>query len=115
MGQYSEVSICALFKTQKGAKKAKQQVEKFDEYLKEKLADKEFYTEIGSIKLKNKMVMVELSSGREQNATWQAEQMFNMIKETSKEELEEFSAEQVVPENIIWYNAEDARINENEG
>lgn len=107
MGQFSEVSIYANFKTKKGANKAAKQVENLDEYLKNKLSDKEFYTEVGTVKVTDKEISFELSSGRVSNAKWQAEQIFDMLKETSKGELEEFSAEQIVPENIIWWNADE--------
>jgi len=107
MGQFSEVSIYANFKTKKGANKAAKQVEKLDEYLKKKLPDKEFYTEVGTVKVTDKQISIELSSGRVSNAQWQAEQIFEMLKETYKGEMEEFSAEQVIPENIIWWNADE--------
>lgn len=108
MGQFSAVVITAVFDNAKTAKKAENQVaNNFTKYLKKKLKDKDFDVNITLADANDCELNIELDSGRAQNAVWQSEQVFEMLKDLYGANLDEFSAEQVIPESIIYYNKED--------
>jgi len=108
MGQFSAVVMTAVFDNAKTAKQAQKQVENnFTKYLKKKLVEKDFDVNITKAESDGVILEIELDSGRAQNAQWQAEQVFEMLKDLYGANLDEFTAEQVIPENIIYYNKED--------
>ena len=79
---------------------------RFNEYLTKKLKEKgkeEFFTNLFRIEQNDTTVEIDVDSGRSQNAEWQSEQLLEFFKKEYKNELDSFSAEMMIPENIIYY------------
>jgi hypothetical protein len=110
MGVFTEGRITACFDTIETANEFKVIAENFEDYLLGYLDNKDFSVSIDEVRIDDKdmIVYVNLSSGRYQNAQWQCEQIFDMGKRKYKENMYEFSADLICPENIIyWTNGDD--------
>ena len=106
MGQYAQGKVWARFDTDEAAGNYADDVENFEDYL-AKVMIKDFDTNIIDFETTGNEISIELDSGRVQNAEWQLEQLFNMAKDKYKDELEEFSADIILPENHIFYEKGD--------
>ena len=106
MGQYAQGKVWARFDTDDSAGNYADDVEKFVEYLSKKMI-KDFDTNIIDFETTGNEITIDLDSGRVQNAEWQLEQLFEMAKDKYKDELEEFSADIILPECIIFYEKGD--------
>tara|TARA_R110000824_G_scaffold314000_4_gene500854 strand:+ start:1624 stop:1950 length:327 start_codon:yes stop_codon:yes gene_type:complete len=102
MGQYTQGKVRAIFATDEAAGNYADDVENFEDYL-AKVMIKDFDTNIIDFETTGNEITIELDSMRYPNAEWQLEQLFEMAKAKYKEELEEFSADILSPECIIFY------------
>jgi hypothetical protein len=110
MGVFTEGRITACFDEIEKAKEFIIIVENFEDYLEGYLGNKDFSVSIDEVTIdKDDMIVyVNLSSGRYPNAQWQCDQIFEMGKRKYKENMYEFSADLICPENIIcWTNGDD--------
>ena len=110
MGVFTEGRITASFDDIEKAKEFKLMVENFEDYLFGYLGNKDFSISIHEVRIDDKdmIVYVDLCSDAYQNAWWQCEQIFEMGKRKYKENMYEFFADLICPENIIyWTNDED--------
>ena len=100
MGQFTDGDVTIVANSQESADKIAEQIQNLDEYIKTK-NDQPFSTNITDIDASDVCVYVRLNSGRYPNAEWQCQQLLAMVKDLFKGELESFSADLTVPENII--------------
>ena len=105
MGQPADGVIQIEFTSEKFANEGKLQAEKFDEYLKKRLEDEYFSTNIYDISVDGSVLDIKLGSSRIQNAEWQCEQVSEMFKELFKDKLVSIVADIVVSENLIYWEA----------
>jgi hypothetical protein len=106
MGMYGEVEIIASYDSNEGAEKVFNDLEvKVKKFIKKKLGDEPFSFEITFCDLEGSEIIAKICSDRYQNAEWRANQIFEYMK-TKTKGLIEFTADAVVPENIIFW-AED--------
>jgi hypothetical protein len=105
MGQFTSGEITASFTNGEVAEKVAEQIANLDNYLKSKgnVGD----TNIKDIDVDANFVYVKLSSGRQLNAEWQLQQIFEMCKELFIDDMIDFDAEYAVPENLIYWSSED--------
>jgi hypothetical protein len=111
MGNYTEISISVELETEEQAKRLEIIGKGFARYMIERRAKQgkndDFSVCIDNVEIDDCNVDLLLSSGREENAEWQAEQLFEICKEEFGKDLISFSAEMNVPTNIIYFNRED--------
>lgn len=105
MGQITSGEITASFTNNEVAERVAEQIANLDEYLNAR--DKGGDTNIESIDGDDNVVYVRLSSGRQQNAEWQLQQIFEMCKDLFIEDMIDFDAEYTVPETLIYWEAEE--------
>ena len=114
MGEYASVDILAEFETEKVAKKAVLNLNKrFNKFLKNKLKEKgktEFFTNLFKIEQNGDTLDIGVDSGRSQNAEWQSEELLDFFKHEYKKDLVSFSAEMMIPKNIIFYERDEEEI-----
>jgi hypothetical protein len=105
MGMYGEVDIYATFNSQELADEVSDNLEsKVIEFIKKSYEDK-FSFEITDIELDDSVLIIKICSDRYQNAQWRTEQLFEYLK--TFEGMFEFTAEMMLPETIISWNADD--------
>jgi len=106
MGQFTEGEIIIETKSEKSAEAIAEQIQNIDEYIKTK-TDQPFSTSVHEIDVDGSTVYVKLSSGRYSNAEWQCQQILGLVKDKFKSDLYTFSADVIVPENIIYEDFDD--------
>ena len=106
MGQYAQGKVWARFDTDDAAGNYADDVENFEAWIATKMI-KDFDTNIIDFETTGNEITIDLDSGRVQNAEWQLEQLFEMAKDKYKDELEEFTADIILPENHIFYEKGD--------
>jgi len=65
------------------------------------------HTSITDVDAYENDVFVKLCSNRYPNAEWQCEQILELVKDKFKSEVNTFTADVVVPENIIYEDFEE--------
>jgi len=106
MGMYGEVEIIATFENQEKAENVFDNLnDKVTEFIKEKLGDESFSFDITFCDLEDTEIIAKICSDRYQNAEWRTNQLFEYLRTQCG--LVEFTADAVVPDNIIFWNAED--------
>ncbi len=106
MGQFTEGDVTVVALTEESANKIADQIQNLDEYIKSK-TNEPFGTSVHDIDCDGTCVYVRLSSGRYPNAEWQCQQILAMVKDLFKGQLESFSADLTVPENVIYVDFDD--------
>ena len=106
MGQFTEAEIIIEAKSEKSAEAIAEQIQNLDEYIKSKL-DTPFNTSVTDIDASGSTVYVKLCSERYQNAEWQCQQILELVKDKFKGQIDSFTADVSVPENIIYENFEE--------
>jgi hypothetical protein len=105
MGQYSEVEVMAEFNID--ATEIVDDLEnKVREYIKSQ-GTEVFDFNIRDMDVNSGSVNIHIASDRYQNAEWRAEQIFEYFKAKHADTFEEFQAEIMSPENIIFWSKED--------
>jgi hypothetical protein len=106
MGQFTEGEIYIETDSNETADAVAEAIHNLDDYIKSKL-DTPFSTSVHSIDGDETQIYVKLSSGRYPNAEWQCQQIFEMVKDLFKGKLYCFTADLIVPENIIYADFDD--------
>lgn len=111
MGAYTEIQILATFDNEETAKQFSESVKNLNGYITKKMELKgeveEFYTNVVTNVQGGVEVEIMLSSERTSNADYQANHIFDLAIELYKPNMLEFSAEQLIPDTIIWWSAND--------
>ena len=111
MGNYTEINIFVELETEDNAKRLETIAKDFNNFLSKRRSDKgnnePFSVSVTSVCASGCEVEINLDSERELNAEWQADQMFEIVKDEFGKDLVSFSAEMNVPTNIIYFNRED--------
>jgi len=106
MGQFTEGEIIIEANSKESAEAIADQIQNLDEYIKSK-TDQPFGTSVHEIDVDGTSVYVKLSSGRYPNAEWQCQQIFEMVKDLFKGQIDSFTADLIVPENVIYQEFDD--------
>ena len=109
MGVFTEGRITACFETLELAKQFKVLAENFGDYLEGFLDAKDFSISVNDVTIDEVdiIVYVNLCSDSYQNAQWQCEQIFEIGKRRFRENMYEFTADLICPENIIYWTNDD--------
>ena len=109
MGVFTEGRITACFDTIETANEFKVLAENFEDYLVGFLGNKNFSISINDVTIDEDdvIVYVNLCSDRYPNAQWQCEQIFEMGKRRFGDNMYEFTADLICPENIIYWTNDD--------
>lgn len=106
MGMYGEVEIIATYETTEQTEKGFDNLqENVTEFIKKQIPDQPFYFDLTHCDLEGRQFIIKICSDRYQNAEWQSQQLFEFMKTT--EGLIEFTAEMMLPENIIYWESGD--------
>jgi hypothetical protein len=106
MGQFTEGEIIIEANSEVSADAIAEQILKLDEYIKSK-TDQPFGTSVHEVDSDGTSIYVKLSSGRYPNAEWQCQQIFEMTKDLFKGQFNSFTADLIVPENVIYQEFDD--------
>jgi len=105
MGQFTEAEIIISTKSEKSAEAIAEQIQNLDEYLDSK--GNGGHTSVTDVDVDGIFVYVKLCSDRYPNAEWQCQQILELVKDKFKSEVNTFTADVTVPENIIYEDFDD--------
>ena len=106
MGQFTEGEVIITTKSKKSALAIAKQINNLDKYIKSK-SKEPFHTSVSDVDVSDSDVYVKLCSDRYPNAEWQCQQILSLVKDKFKSEVNTFTADLTVPENIIYENFDD--------
>ena len=108
MGVFGQVEVMIQCNSEEIADKIAENLEEnVIEYIQNNTEHKLFHLEFNDMDSNDGTIIIQISSDRVQNATWQGEMVRDFLLKEHKEDIESISGDVTTPETYFYWNTED--------